>query len=103
MRFKFDYIAPSNKRQYQFSCGAIDLEILQGLVGNALMHMPSLSHLTSPEYRDIHNRLRSMARDFTIGIKTSQKLGDDGNRIHNEPKETPVDDIVNDNLSENEA
>lgn len=102
MRFNIGYIAPSNKRQYQFSCGMKDLEILDGLVTKACQSMPALSQRSNPEYRDIYDRMRAMRKDLSEGLAEAMKLGDDGTRVHNPPS-TESGEIVNENLSENEA
>jgi hypothetical protein len=80
MRYKFNELAPSNKRQYFLAVGVKDVEILLGLVNNACDHMPRLRKDHSPEYSDIYTRLRSMRRTLAEAHKIGTELGDDGER-----------------------
>lgn len=108
MRYKFNEIAPSGKRQYFIALGYKDLEILHGLTVNACRNMPSLNKNSNAEYAEIYNRLRSMRRAMAHAITEAEILGDDNKRRKvNTLKRTndtfTAEDIINEDYSENEA
>lgn len=75
MRYKINDYAPSNVRQYTFSVGKKDLEILYGLTLTTSAGLPHIK-----EMYDIRHRLTSMLKAFKKALDEADKLGDDGER-----------------------
>lgn len=91
MRYKFTEHAPSGKRQYFIALGVNDLEILKGLVDNAMAHMPRLQKNSKQPrdktYTDVYDRLRSMSKPLSDALDEAKKLEDDGKRKKVSPTE----------------
>ena len=117
MRYKFDTFAPSGKRQYTFSVGVRDLEILYGIL--LYSRVPNIKGTEG-----INQRIKSMIKTLREALNEAEEYGDDGGRkrvatkitgntadtiIIDEARINPTtsrvteNGLVNDELSENEA
>jgi hypothetical protein len=84
MRYKFNEVAPSGKRQYSLLVGSKDIEILLGLTNKLCENMPSLDKKTNADYEEIYGRIRSMNKALLKANREALKLGDNGKTVHSQ-------------------
>lgn len=87
MRFKRVELSPANKKQYTFSLGRKDIELLREEALLAHKHMPNTA-----EFKDAKRRLSSMQRAFNDALKIADQDGDDGDRIPLEQRQAYKDE-----------
>ena len=86
MRFKRIELSPANKKQYLFTLGRKDIELLWHEALLAHKHMPNTS-----EFKDAKRRLSSMSKGFAEALQIANQDGDDGDRLPLEDRQAYKD------------